>query len=127
MPAKPKVFVTRLIPDVGSAIQDQCDAEVWPDPLPPPYALLREKIAGLRRPGVAADRPHRRRPARRGSAPEGRQQLRRRLQQHRRAGRHAARHRVGNTPGVLTDATADMAFCLLIAAARRLVEGHGTP
>jgi glyoxylate reductase len=31
---------------------------------------------------------------------------------------------VGNTPGVLTDATADMAFCLLIAAARRLVEGH---
>ena len=26
---------------------------------------------------------------------------------------------VGNTPGVLTDATADMAFCLLIAAARR--------
>ena len=32
--------------------------------------------------------------------------------------------RVGNTPGVLTDATADMAFCLLIAAARRVVEGH---
>ncbi|HYV38874.1 MAG TPA: D-glycerate dehydrogenase, partial [Gemmataceae bacterium] len=31
---------------------------------------------------------------------------------------------VGNTPGVLTDATADMAFCLLIGAARRLVEGH---
>jgi glyoxylate reductase len=31
---------------------------------------------------------------------------------------------VGNTPGVLTDATADMAFCLLIGAARRLVNGH---
>jgi glyoxylate reductase len=31
---------------------------------------------------------------------------------------------VGNTPGVLTDATADMAFCLLIAAARSLVDGH---
>jgi glyoxylate reductase len=31
---------------------------------------------------------------------------------------------VGNTPGVLTDATADMAFCLMIAAARRVVEGH---
>jgi glyoxylate reductase len=31
---------------------------------------------------------------------------------------------VGNTPGVLTDATADMAFCLLIAAARRVVDGH---
>jgi glyoxylate reductase len=31
---------------------------------------------------------------------------------------------VGNTPGVLTDATADMAFCLLIAASRCLVPGH---
>ena len=31
---------------------------------------------------------------------------------------------VGNTPDVLPDATADMAFCLLIAAARRVVEGH---
>lgn len=30
---------------------------------------------------------------------------------------------VGNTPGVLTDATADQAFALLLAAARRLVEG----
>src|SRR5262249_4086618 len=30
---------------------------------------------------------------------------------------------VGNTPDVLTDATADMAFCLLIAAARHLVAG----
>ena len=37
-----------------------------------------------------------------------------------------ARHRgipVGNTPGVLDGATADMAFALLLAAARRVVEG----
>jgi glyoxylate reductase len=32
--------------------------------------------------------------------------------------------RVGVTPDVLTDATADLAFALLLAAARRLVEGH---
>jgi glyoxylate reductase len=31
---------------------------------------------------------------------------------------------VGNTPGVLTDATADLAFALLLAAARRIVEGN---
>jgi glyoxylate reductase len=31
---------------------------------------------------------------------------------------------VGNTPGVLTDTTADMAFALLMAAARRVVEGN---
>jgi glyoxylate reductase len=30
---------------------------------------------------------------------------------------------VGNTPGILTDATADMSFALLLAAARRVVEG----
>ena len=31
---------------------------------------------------------------------------------------------VGNTPGVLTDATADQTFALLLAAARRVVEGE---
>ena len=31
--------------------------------------------------------------------------------------------KVGNTPGVLTEATADLAFALLMAAARRVVEG----
>jgi glyoxylate reductase len=30
---------------------------------------------------------------------------------------------VGNTPGILDGATADMGFCLLLASARRLVEG----
>ena len=30
---------------------------------------------------------------------------------------------VGHTPGVLTDATADLAFALLMAAARRIAEG----
>lgn len=38
----------------------------------------------------------------------------------------AARQRgiaVGNTPGILDGATADMGFCLLLAAGRRLVEG----
>jgi lactate dehydrogenase-like 2-hydroxyacid dehydrogenase len=32
--------------------------------------------------------------------------------------------RVGNTPGVLTETTADLAFALLLAAARRVVEGE---
>ena len=31
--------------------------------------------------------------------------------------------KVSNTPGVLADATADLAFSLLLAAARRIVEG----
>ncbi|MBX3729282.1 MAG: D-glycerate dehydrogenase [Candidatus Sumerlaeia bacterium] len=36
----------------------------------------------------------------------------------------ARRIAVGNTPGVLTDATADLAWALLLAAARRLGEGE---
>ena len=44
---KPKVFVSRVIPDVGlKRIKDHCDAEIWSDPLPPPYAVLRQKVAG---------------------------------------------------------------------------------
>jgi glyoxylate reductase len=43
---------------------------------------------------------------------------------HIRLGQAAARGiPVGNTPGILDGATADMAFCLLLAAARRLVLG----
>src|SRR5207247_8405080 len=46
MTVKPKVFVTRILPDTGlKLIRDACDAEVWPDQLPPPAAVMRQKIA----------------------------------------------------------------------------------
>src|SRR5438876_4091218 len=46
MAVKPKVFVTRILPDAGlSLIKQACDAEIWSDPLPPPYAVLRQKVA----------------------------------------------------------------------------------
>src|SRR5262249_59130296 len=46
MPAKPKVFITRQIPAVGlDRIRAECDAEVWPDPLPPPHDTLLAKVA----------------------------------------------------------------------------------
>ena len=126
MAVKPKVFVTRIIPEVGlDRIKEHCDAEIWTDPLPPALRRPPPESRRLRRPGVPADRPDRR-PAlldAGAAAPRG-QQLRGRLQQHRRAAATERGIAVGNTPGVLTDATADMAFCLLIAAARRVVEGH---
>ena len=94
MAPKPKVFVTRIIPEVGlSLIREACDAEIWPDPLPPPADVLPPKLAdidglvSLLTDKLDADR------ARSGPAPESRQQLRGRLQQHRRAGLHRARHR----------------------------------
>jgi len=122
---KPKVFVSRRIPAAGlDKVLAACDAEVWPEQLPPPAEVLRQKIAdcdGLlslltdRIDGPLLD-----------SAP------RLKVVSNYAVGFNnidvpAATQRgvcVGNTPGVLTDATADMAFALLISAARRIVEGH---
>jgi glyoxylate reductase len=125
MPAKPKVFVTRIIPDAGlRRIKEHCDAEVWPDPLPPPHDVLRRKVAGCdglvslltdKIDGPLLDATPRLKVVSNYAVGFNNVDVK------------AATERgvcVGNTPGVLTDATADMAFCLLIAAARRLVEGH---
>src|SRR5437899_2186385 len=122
---KPKVFVSRVIPEVGlERIKDHCDAEVWPDPLPPPYALLRQKVVACD--GLVALLTDKVDAALMDTAP------RLKVVSNYAVGFNnidiaAATERgicVGNTPGVLTDATADMAFLLLIAAARRLVESH---
>jgi glyoxylate reductase len=125
MAVKPKVFVTRIIPDAGlKRIQDSCDAEIWTDPLPPPYAVLRQKVALCE--GLVSLLTDKIDASLMDAAP------RLKVVSNYAVGFNnvdvpAASARgiaVGNTPGVLTDATADMAFCLLIAAARRVVEGH---
>src|SRR6516162_9758270 len=125
MAVKPKVFVTRVLPEAGlKLIRDACEAEVWPDQLPPPAAVLRQKIAdcdGLvslltdKIDGPFLDLAPRLKVVSNFAVGFNNIDV------------PAATQRgiaVGNTPGVLTDATADMAFCLLIAAARRVVEGH---
>jgi glyoxylate reductase len=125
MAAKPKVFVTRIIPDAGlNLIKQRCDMEVWTDALPPPHAVLRQKVAGCE--GLVSLLTDKIDAALMDAAP------RLKVVSNYAVGFNnidiaAATERgiaVGNTPGVLTDATADMAFCLLIAAARRLTEGH---
>src|SRR5579885_3172741 len=125
MAAKPKVFVTRIIPDAGlSKIKEHCDAEVWPDQLPPPYALLREKVADCD--GLVSLLTDHIEDDMLDAAP------RLKVVSNYAVGFNnvdvkAATERgvcVGDTPGVLADAIADMAFALLLAAARRIVEGH---
>jgi glyoxylate reductase len=123
MADKPKVFVSRRIPGAGlDKITSQCDTEVWPEPLPPPYEVLRSKVAGCV--GLVSLLTDRIDAALLDAAP------RLKVVSNYAVGFNnvdipAATARgvaVGNTPGVLTDATADMTFCLLIAAARRLVD-----
>ena len=125
MAAKPKVFVSRLIPEAGlRRIKEACDAEIWTDPLPPPPEVLRQKVAACE--GLVSLLTDRIDAALLDAAP------RLRVVSNYAVGFNnidvpaatAQGVAIGNTPGVLTDATADMAFCLLIAAARRVVEGH---
>jgi glyoxylate reductase len=125
MAGKPKVFVSRIIAEAGLAkIKENCDAEIWPEQMPPPYALLRQKVAGCD--GLVSLLTDKIDAALLDAAP------RLKVISNYAVGFNnidvaAATERgiaVGNTPGALTDATADMAFCLLIAGARRVVEGH---
>jgi lactate dehydrogenase-like 2-hydroxyacid dehydrogenase len=122
---RPRVFVSRLIPDEGlSIVRAACDADVWVGDLPPTRADLRERVAAcegiltlltdrvdnelldaagaqlkvVSNYAVGFDNVDVAACTRRGIA-------------------------VGNTPGVLTETTADLAWALLMAAARRLPEG----
>ena len=125
MSERPRVFVTRVIPDEGlAAVKAACEMDLWTDDLPPPRDELLRRIAGcdgvltlltdrvddgfldaagprlkvVSNYAVGFDNIDVAACARRGVA-------------------------VGNTPGVLTETTADLAFALLMAAARRLPEG----
>ena len=125
VPDRPKVFVSRLIPDDGlRPIRQACDVTIWEGDEPPGRAELLAAVEGctgvltlltdsvdnefLDRAGpglkvvsnfaVGFDNVDVPACTARGVA-------------------------VGNTPGVLTETTADLAFALLMAAARRVAEG----
>lgn len=122
---RPRVFVSRLIPEAGLVkVRAACEAEIWPEPLPPPHEVLLAKVADCQ--GLLSLLTDRVDSALLDAAP------RLRVVSNYAVGFNnidvaAATARgvaVGNTPGVLTDATADMAVSLMLAAARRIVEGH---
>jgi glyoxylate reductase len=123
--SKPKVFVTRLIPERGLAkIVENCVATVWQDELPPPRAVLLERVhdcEGLV--SLLTDKID-------GELLDAAPKL-----------KVVANYAVGfdnidvaaatkrgvpvtNTPGVLTETTADLAFTLLVTCARRIAEGR---
>jgi len=122
---RPNVFVSRIIPEEGlAAIGAACEMDLWDGDLPPPRDELLRRVAGcdgvltlltdrvddefldaagkklrvVSNYAVGFDNIDVGACARRGIP-------------------------VGNTPGVLTDTTADLAWALLMAAARRLPEG----
>jgi glyoxylate reductase len=119
-----RVFVTRAIaPEAIAKLRRHALVEVWPRDTPPPYAqLMRRARAVDALLTMVTDRID---GALIAAAPKLRviSNLAVGLDNIDVAAATAAGIAVGHTPGVLTDATADLAFALLMAAARRVAEG----
>jgi glyoxylate reductase len=121
---KPKVYVTRLIPDEGlNMVKDFCDAEVWEGELPPPKEVIIEKVRDVE--GLLCLLTDKIDAEVMDAAPKLRVISNYAVGFDNIEVEEATKRGiiVGNTPGVLTDTTADFAFALLMAAARRVVEG----
>ena len=124
--SKPKVFVTRVIPEKGlDIVRDYCDVDLWQNELPPTREELSQHIRGVdgllclltdKIDGEMMD--------------EAGSQLK--VISNHAVGfdnidvpaASARKIPVGNTPDVLTDATADFAFALMMAVARRIPEAE---
>jgi glyoxylate reductase len=119
---RPKVFVSRLIPAEGlDRIVASCDADVWQEPLPPPREVLLNRVAGCA--GVVTLLTERVDAEFMDAAGPALKVISNLAVGYNNIDVQEATRRgicVGNTPDVLTDATADFAFALMIAAARHL-------
>ena len=119
----PKVFVTRLMDgEALDTIAGETDMEVWPEEHPPSPQLLREKLRDVD--GVLTNIMDRVDGALLDAAPRLKVVSQLAVGVDNVDVKEATRRSilVGYTPGVLSEATADLAFALLMAAARRVVE-----
>jgi glyoxylate reductase len=125
MPAMARVFVTRRLP--GTALDRLAEAhgvDVWPGELPPGPKDLRAGVAEAE--GLLCLLSDRIGPDALDAAPRLRAIANYAVgfDNIDVAAAQARGIAVGVTPDVLTDATADLAFALILAAARRLVEAR---
>lgn len=124
--SKPRVFITRLIPEKGlNMVRQSCEVDLWPEKLPPSYSDLLKHARGvdgilclltdtidsqvmdvvgaqlkvISNHAIGYDNIDIPAATQRGIA-------------------------VGNTPDVLTETTADFSFALLMVSARRILEGQ---
>ncbi len=123
---KPKVFVTRLLPEKGlELIRDFCDMDLWPNELPPTRDELLQHLRGVegllcllteRIDGEVME----------AAGPQLKviSNLAVGFDNIDVSAATARKIPVGNTPEVLTDATADFAFALMMAVARRIPEAE---
>ncbi|HET7678106.1 MAG TPA: D-glycerate dehydrogenase [Candidatus Limnocylindrales bacterium] len=120
-----RVFVARVLPEEGlRPVLEATEAEVWEDELPPPRDVLLEKVRGCD--GILTLLTDRVDDELLDAAGPQLRVVSNFAVGFDNIDVPACTRRgipVGNTPGVLTETTADLAFTLLMAAARRIVEG----
>ena len=126
MAGQPRVFVARRIPEAGlRPILGALEAQVWEEDGPPPRAALLAAIAGCD--GVLTMLTDRVDDEFLDAAGPQLRVVSQMAVGYDNIDVPACSRRgipVGNTPGVLTDTTADLTFALVLAAARRLPEGE---
>jgi lactate dehydrogenase-like 2-hydroxyacid dehydrogenase len=122
---RPRVFVTRRIPDEGlRQVLEATDADIWDGELPPPRDELLRRVAGVD--GLLALLTDRVDDELLDAAGPNLRVVSNYAVGFDNVDVPACTRRgipVGNTPGVLTETTADFAWTLLMAGARRVVEG----
>jgi glyoxylate reductase len=125
MGAQARVFVTRQLPgDALDRLEAEHDVEVWPERLPPSQDELRARAPGLE--GLLSTLTDRVDAELIDAAPRLRaiSNYAVGVDNVDVAAATARGIPVGNTPGVLTDSTADLAMALMLGIARRLAEGE---
>jgi glyoxylate reductase len=122
---RPKVFVTRIIPDKGlDLIKDKCDVDLWTDELPPGRDEMLKRVQGVD--GLLSLLTDTVNGEVMDAAGPQLKVISNFAVGFDNIDVNAATARkipVGNTPDVLTDATADFAFALMMSAGRRVLEG----
>ena len=118
------MLVTRVIPDEGlEPVREACEVDLWSDELPPPRDELLRRVAGVD--GLLSLLTDRVDDELLDAAGPQLKVVRNFAVGFDNIDVPAVTRRgipAGNTPGVLTETTADLAFALLMAAARRIPE-----
>jgi len=123
--SKPKVFVTRIIPDKGlNLVREFCEADVWDGELPPPREEILKRVQGVE--GLLSLLTDKMDGEVMDAAGPQLKVISNYAVGFDNIDVTAATARgipIGNTPDVLTDATADFSFALMMSAGRRVLEG----
>jgi len=122
--SRPRVFVARRIPNAGlDPIAAACELDLWEEDLPPPRDELLRRVAGCD--GILTLLTDRVDDALLDAAGPGLKVVSNYAVGYDNIDVPACARRgiaVGNTPGALTETTADLAWALMLAAARRVAE-----